>query len=361
MRFTVESTDCQFCSFCFSASRVKQRPAHRNGSSTNNQPESLSHSGFFEDTVNHIKSTTTESVVAVRKNSFCDTNESTAEFQLGNQVSNGLETLDFRQRENEQATEEWVNQQQILISQSQAPKAKNNDITRARKLSQEQQSDVLNASAENQHEKNDNNILPEEPLVFNISSPQAIANHAHDRSTKSRTQSNDSTSSTISGITSEKKETNKRNGAKKKTKNDTFSEVHFTSQPDETAKSVEAAADLYLRTSESFEVDEKNGLLRETLILDYKPSRHKRTNSAPTKRSVEETMSVVAPVTSRSFRLLSASQRREKLRKVLLKYRKESDSDSPFSEGSGDESDIDIKWLEDGVCIMNWICSCFFF
>ena len=62
---------------------------------------------------------------------------------------------------------------------------------------------------------------------------------------------------------------------------------------------------------------------------------------------------------SRSFRLLPAKQRRAKLRKVVLKYKAEHGSDSSFSEGSGDESDIDTKWLESGVrlrCDFQLLC-----
>ena len=212
--------------------------------------------------------------------------------------------------------------------------------------------------------KDEQNAFAKKPHILSISNVEST-NHISE--TKTKLHNNELRKLSTSGSSSETKETKKRDGAKKAKK-----AMHTAQRSDEKEKpntiadssvsetNAEAVVSdskspSYQSKSSPLEKFDCNNLLSEKLTLDLevKPSHQKRASTAPTKHR-EDKMSLAnsrAPIASRSFRLLSASQRREKLRRVLLKYRKESDSDSPLSEGSEGDSDIDMKWLEDGVCI----------
>ena len=216
-----------------------------------------------------------------------------------------------------------------------------------------------------------NSVLPEDPIILHI--PDSSSMLASNESTNTNSRIGDTKSRcSFSGTTSEKRETKdikaqrKRNRREKSEEqvddkklsvnvNDVKRDVVLTS-PHQTCQS----KTLLFDATEAKERFIKEEFLREKVVLDKdlkgekKKKRQKRESIEKLKSKFDlmSTQEDQASVVSSNFRCLSASERREKLRRVLLKYKQEFDDESPFSDASDDDdSSIDMEWLEKGVRI----------
>ena len=348
-------------------SRSKQQPTEKTDSTKKSEPELASQNLGSNDVINHTRPGLEDCKTTATRASMKDTNYASSETLESNQnipFKNRRGSISSK-KETRYSVEEWVAQQQFINETSKPSKNKNSkhptrklSLESPKKLPKSNKSDFL-TSEKLQFEEELSNFLPEDPLVLHLGSPTEQHCHAYEPRTKHHAENGASEKYPISGHASETKETKKRNGVKKgKKKEQLAKQTNVITQVSQVyANAKGRGADIKVKNSDLFAIEDhkldNSGFLSEKLVLDYELTDNRRVKSAPTKSRLvnERAMSASAPVTSRSFRSLSAAQRRAKLRRVLLKYRKDSYSDSPLSEGSGDDSDIDMKWLDDGVSL----------
>ena len=216
--------------------------------------------------------------------------------------------------------------------------------------------------------------LPIQP-VFEESQPESVISAAQElhKPLGKQSEHRHVTDNHISGNSSFTRETNEKERKKKeekKERNEHFGEKrpqtsvinHLLSESDQ-EKNIVRNFDQNNHSLHEAELQGNGERIKtESLIQKNLTASHAtdeeldNTQSAQLKMSVSIESPPIKNGNSTRFRKMSAAQRREKLRQVVLRHRSHPNSseseDSLLSDASSNASDIDMSWLEDGVSFL---------